>query len=564
MEYWVYKETRILGPFDREAVSSLPGLDAGTLVCAGDPAGNAWTPAGELIGTARAEAGGAGDPLNDFPSSIALLDQLQIDASGLVGDDEFPGAVAEELFQDPAFKKDFQDILSARAPSDAPEVGLARAQISELTAKLEAARRRIAELELRPRDAEASSPASPFPPPAPPSLPEIPPLAPIDEPSPPPEAPPVEEPKPFSLGKPKTFKIVPALRSFKVLGVDEAAPGAALNPVPEFKPSIAASPAAPPAILAAPIPTPAPAPVAYSFSLPENPPPPTAAPFSPPPNTLKRAAPEAVSEDLAGPPAAADAAAARFVKPEPPPSTGGVKQTGRSNKAFLIVGGTLAVLLMILGTIFVRQTPKEDLKQMTTLDDGKAPIGLPPDDGAAAPSPAAQPPAPEPPAEAPAPAGLSAEHAAAIELVKEFPLDGGRGTVGRWLQYSYTADPNAGSEKWSASPTGDGTALVEYRMVPGASGGKGALYLFEVSSNGIVVGKNVEASQMLAGGAPLAAPRAEKRRVKTTAPKRAPKRRAAPAASKEIPLLPLPDSGELRPPAEDGGAFDADAADTGI
>ena len=48
MKYWVYKESRILGPFDKEAVSGLPGLDSGTLVCAGDPAGNSWMPAGEL------------------------------------------------------------------------------------------------------------------------------------------------------------------------------------------------------------------------------------------------------------------------------------------------------------------------------------------------------------------------------------------------------------------------------------------------------------------------------------------------------------------------------------
>ncbi|MCM2304550.1 MAG: DUF4339 domain-containing protein, partial [Elusimicrobia bacterium] len=99
MKYWVYKESRILGPFDKEAVSGLPGLDAGTLVCAGDPAGGSWTPAGELAELAGVPDGGV-VPLDDFPSSSGLLDQLQIDSAGLVGDDDFSDSFAQELFRD--------------------------------------------------------------------------------------------------------------------------------------------------------------------------------------------------------------------------------------------------------------------------------------------------------------------------------------------------------------------------------------------------------------------------------------------------------------------------------
>ncbi|MCR4296475.1 MAG: hypothetical protein NUW21_13140, partial [Elusimicrobia bacterium] len=95
MKYWVYKESRILGPFDKEAVSGLPGLDSGTLVCAGDPAGGAWAPAGELSELGGIASGGPG-PVDDFPSSAGLLDQLQIESSGLLGDDEFSASFAEE------------------------------------------------------------------------------------------------------------------------------------------------------------------------------------------------------------------------------------------------------------------------------------------------------------------------------------------------------------------------------------------------------------------------------------------------------------------------------------
>jgi hypothetical protein len=702
VKYWVYKESRILGPFDKEAVSGLPGLDSGTLVCAGDPAGGSWVPAGELDGLTGVSAPSA---LDDFPSTSGLLDQLQIDSAGLVGDDEFPGAFAEELFQDASFKQGFSDVLSARAPSDDAEARRAREKISELTAQLEAMYRHISELEagqtdlarrLAAKDLELRShgsvppatdsagaaaagaktflsPAAPripggpppvaavpeaalppsewpqapaagpssfpsfaggalvppkaaAPTPAAPALPDIPAMAsapalpgaaaPAPFAPPPPLAPePPPAPAPRTFGKPKSFKIVPAVRSFKVLGADETAPAASANPAAEFKiepisetPAPAASVPPPPAVTLAPIvPPPAPvaaapapipipimapppaaepAPITNPFALPARPvPAPIPTPMAPPPNTLSRSqpVPDLTSGDMVGssdatmqaPPAtmarsgaasADDAVAARFAKPEPAPPTGEIKKPGRNNKPFLIGGAVLVTLLAVLGVIFMRQ-PKDDLKQMTTLDDGKAPIGLPADDGAAAPPPIVKPKvATAPPGAAPpaAPPGPSPEHAAAIAAVKDFPLDGGRGTVGRWLQYSYTADPNAGSEEWNASTTGENTLLVEYKLVPGATGGKSALYMFEVDPNGLVMGKNAEARQMLAGGPPPEAPQAKKKPAKKAGHKRAPKRRAAVEEPKEVPLLPLPDSGELRPPAEDDGSFGSDTINSGI
>ncbi|MCR4295583.1 MAG: hypothetical protein NUW21_08615, partial [Elusimicrobia bacterium] len=430
-----------------------------------------------------------------------------------------------------------------------------------------------------------------------------------------PGAPAPEPRKPF--GKAKSFKIVPTLKSFKVLVTAEEASAPSSNPVPEFKidpvaeapleispppaeippppveitpppaavppPPAAFAPIVPPepapAAVPPPIPvmtsapTPAPAEVPNPFTLPSQPPP-APTPMSAPPNTLSRTqpVPDLLSGDMSGsgdmassaPPAtmarmggaapaapADDAAAARFAKPEPAPPTGEIKKPGRSNKAFLIAGGVLVTLLVILGVVFMRQ-PKDDLRQMTMLDDGSAPIGVTVDE----PAPIAAPPIEEP---APPP-GPPAEHVAAIEAVKDFPLDGDRGTVGRWLQYSYTASPGAGAEEWNASTTGENTVLVEYRLVPGSELGKGALYLFEIDGNGIVKGKNIEARQMLAGSPPPEPPKAKKKPVKR---RRAPARRVI-EEPKEVPLLPLPDSGELRPPAEDDGTFGSDTIDSGI
>jgi len=740
VKYWVYKESRILGPFDKEAVSGLPGLDAGTLVCAGDPAGGSWTPAGELSELAGVPGGGSG-PLDDFPSTSGLLDQLQIDSAGLIGDDEFPASLAEDLFQDASFKKDFKDILSPSANADEAEARRAREKISELTAQLEAMYRHVSsleaaqtdlsrrlaakDLELRSRGVEpaarasaapaapaapegvktflspapppipggpppvAAVPSSPaveppsewpeapvgggfpsfaggaFTPPAPPppaetlpaasavspdvvdspkadqpsapDLPAIPSFASAaapEIPSVPPPAAPVEPPAPSKLhfGRPHSFKIVPTKKSFKVLGAEDASHGASTNPVPEFKvePIAEAAPAqTPPPAEIPPVPTPAPTPVVpppppislapivpppapvvmtpptpapvpamapmstpepaavfNPFTVPSQPAPAAPTPVAPPPNTLSRSqpVPDLTGGDMTGPsdataqaapPAtmarsgaasaaapADDAVAARFAKPEPAPPTGEIKKPGRNNKVFLIAGGVLVTLLVVLGVVFMRQ-PKDDLRQMTTLDDGKAPIGVTVDEGTVAPPPIVKPKIAEAPEPAPAPApapGPSAEHLAAIEAVKDFPLDGDRGTVGRWLQYSYTASPGAGTEEWNASTTGENTVLVEYRLVPGSSVGKGALYLFEVDGNGIVMGKNIEARQMLAGGPPPEAPKAKKKPAK----KSAPRRRAVIEEPKEVPLLPLPDSGELRPPAEDDGSFGSDTINSGI
>jgi hypothetical protein len=75
---------------------------------------------------------------------------------------------------------------------------------------------------------------------------------------------------------------------------------------------------------------------------------------------------------------------------------------------------------------------------------------------------------------------------------------------------------------------------------------------------------------MLAGGPrgeepkPKAKAKPKKTAKRAAAPHRAPRRPAEDLAPKEVPLLALPNEGELRPPAEDDGAFNADTVHSGL
>ena len=286
---------------------------------------------------------------------------------------------------------------------------------------------------------------------------------------------------------------------------------------------------------------------------------------------------------------------ARLAKPAPAPATA-APRAPRSNKPFLIGAAALVVVMAVVGAVFLRH-PK-DLKQMADLDDGRARVGAEPTDDAShlplvKPKMAAPPAdvsgtaAPQAPAATSAPATTSAPAAsapaeapqaassvkldAAVAAVKDFPLDGERGTVAQWLQFSYSASPDAGKESWSASETADKTYLVEYRFTPSARGEE-VHYLFEVDMDrGFVIGKNIDAKSVLAGGPRPAAEKAKpkaKPRKPVSRPKKGAKRaalRAADAAApKEVPLLPLPNAGELRPPAEDDGAFNSDTVKSGL
>lgn len=280
----------------------------------------------------------------------------------------------------------------------------------------------------------------------------------------------------------------------------------------------------------------------------------------------------------------------------------------------MILGGVMVVLLIILGVAFLRHS--RDLKQMAALDDGKPPVGAEQVDDASRPAPPkplpvgavasalptsaapvpvapapvvsgspAAPGAPAapalsgvPPAGAGTPSTLPAQAApaaapapgpgdAAVSFVKDFPLDGGRGTVEKWLQFSYAATPDAGREVWTPTEQPDGTSLVEYRFIPNVQGAPEILYLFVADpARGYVQGKNRDARDMLSGGGPRVvfksgrSAKAKKLAKKKSAPRRVTHRAAPPADAvpQEPTQLPLPSESELHAPAEADGDFGSD------
>ncbi|MDX6769865.1 MAG: hypothetical protein SF051_10055, partial [Elusimicrobiota bacterium] len=188
MKYWVYKDSRIMGPYDREAFAGLPGVDASTLVSVGDSgAGEGdWKLAGEipdLAGLALDRPSWAVLGDGDAPAVQGMLDRLQIDAAGLVGDEDFP-AGAEDLFQDAAMKKGFADLLAPRSGADEAELRRAKERAEELAYQVEALHKRLNELEssraelmhrLAEQEARGSAPQAPLLPPAPAAAPVVPP-----------------------------------------------------------------------------------------------------------------------------------------------------------------------------------------------------------------------------------------------------------------------------------------------------------------------------------------------------------------------------------------------------
>ena len=379
----------------------------------------------------------------------------------------------------------------------------------------------------------------------------------------------------------KAFKTVPTVKSFRVVGADESA--AALPPAPampafaaapaliELEPLAAAAPPPPPppppppALMAAPepflaappleaAPVPvfevlteaAPAPAAASYPTPAPLSPPTPAPSSMPPATLSFGAPpqggpaaempsfsSSLDNDMLGAPSTEDALA-RLAKPAPATKA---SRPPRNNKPFLIGAAALVVLMAVVGVVFLRH-PKE-LKQMTELDDGRSRIGAePPSDDAANLPPLVKPKMAAPPVEPAIPSPAAAETAraasqakldAAVAAVKDFPIDGERGTVAQWLQFSYSASLDAGKETWSASETADKTYLVEYRFAP--TRGDEVHYLFEVDiDRGFVIGKNLDAKSVLAGGPRVVAEKAKpKAKPRKTSRKKAPRSARRPA-----------------------------------
>ena len=221
------------------------------------------------------------------------------------------------------------------------------------------------------------------------------------------------------------------------------------------------------------------------------------------------------------------------------------------------------------------RTHTKSLKTAMQMDSGRPRVGdevpnesagpakpkfTPPPKAPAQPAPA-QPPVTQPAAPEPAPQteAIRDERPAAIELVKEFPLDGDRSTIGQWLQYSFAATPGAQSEeKWDAGAYEESTYAVKYTVQPA---GKDAItYLFEADvARKTVKGMNETSRKLLAGNTPVRGRATAKARPVRPQKRTPPRRTVAPAPiPKEVPLLPLPSDADLTPPAEDESAFRSD------
>ena len=271
---------------------------------------------------------------------------------------------------------------------------------------------------------------------------------------------------------------------------------------------------------------------------------------------------------------------AKLSKPEPPKSEPPKAVKVRSKTPLIIIGAASAVVIAAAWFFLFRNA--KDLKTAVRMDSGRPPVGseMPeesaagakPRAAAAAPAPQAAQPAqlaqPVQPAKggatAPAPAAqppaadIRDERPAAITLVKEFPLDGERGSIAKWLQYSFAATPGTqNDEKWDAGAYEENTYAVKYMVQP--AGKEPITYLFEADlANQMVKGMNAAAKDLLAGRSPAKAKAKAKARK---AKKRAPRRRASPAPAKPAAVLPLPSDAELAPPAQpaqDDSAFRSD------
>ncbi len=105
----------------------------------------------------------------------------------------------------------------------------------------------------------------------------------------------------------------------------------------------------------------------------------------------------------------------------------------------------------------------------------------------------------------PAAAPVSPEAQAAIDLVNNYPLDGNRGTVAQWLQYSFTANPGDDNKvEWTAVALNGASYEVTCQVVPGprSSMTLPISYLFTADAvRQTVQGSNAAAKQLLVGGA---------------------------------------------------------------
>ena len=263
---------------------------------------------------------------------------------------------------------------------------------------------------------------------------------------------------------------------------------------------------------------------------------------------------------------------AKLAKPEPPKTAATKKPRARRQRSFLVISGLLAATLAAAGWFFFMRNSK-DISTAVNMESGRPPVGgeIHEEPGPAPKSPSPEvrepqvPPQTAAPKPAPAPvaqvAAVRDERSAAIELVKNSPLEGERGSVEAWLQYSFASSPGkANTEKWDAGAVEESTYLVQYTVVPSAAKTQGTItYLFEADlARQTVRGRNPAARQMMSGGGVL--PQAKRPRVKIR--KKSARRPVAPTRPRQTPQLALPSDSELQAPAQpaqEESAFHSDS-----
>ncbi|MBI5630528.1 MAG: hypothetical protein HY921_06565 [Elusimicrobia bacterium] len=580
MRYFIYKNEQILGPFSPQEMEQAEDLRSETLVCAETVSGRMesdWKSIEEISELSDLKFARLVDLTPKEGEEPGLMERLELETFSEPLPGKAPERVVSELFQD----------------GNIQELSQAQGQVRELTAQIKALEGRLAKLQAERASFQASS-APLVPPSAEAKLKKeikleapktfrvvnkgLPSEKPLAETPAPAEAKPKKE---IKLKAPKTLRVVNKAPEAETqpLSIESKAPESEPPPITlsvaqPMGPNAAAQPPAELAPEAESLQEPslqAPAPVTSMFA-PEE----TREPFpsTAPPLTISVSGagpamgfdrPLTVSPPAAPPPVPGMAppplpepqeVLARLAKPVPAPSTAPVRAPKRRFFLFLMAG--LSLLAGFLLWMFLRNS--RDLKLLANMGADQKPLGEQPLE--------TQAPLPQRPPDksleaavaGPAPRDLGAE---ALKLVKDYPLDGDRGSVGQWLQYSFTANPGeANKEEWTAGAVESSVYLVQYRVLPGAQGKlkEPITYLFEADLSRKTVKASNPAARELMAGMPAPAP--------VVAPKPAPRARAKPRRQARrpqakrrqgAPQLPLPSDMELLPPAsEDGVPADKD------
>ncbi|MDA8243797.1 MAG: hypothetical protein M0025_06710 [Elusimicrobia bacterium] len=128
----------------------------------------------------------------------------------------------------------------------------------------------------------------------------------------------------------------------------------------------------------------------------------------------------------------------------------------------------------------------------------------------------------------------------ALDIVKNYKLSGGRGTIATWFANSFLSTSGGANEEWTATPLHGDILVVQYRLLRAKQ--DPLIYQFEVDAakQDILRGINNNAIELL--------DLSSKAKSVSAAPAPAPARKPArkkpqrkPSANKEIPILPLPD-----------------------